>query len=1437
MKRLLFLALILLVANQSLKAQLNCADLSPSQYEICEDFTDGDITANPSWSGDTDYWTVVDGILQSAANAEENFAQLTTPLSSADDLQWEFSLNMDFNPSSNNYTDVYLMASGADLKTGVNGYFVRVGDSPDEVSLYRKDGTEEVKVIDGVDDVVDKSTVNIKVVVSRSATGEWILQHDVGNTGVLVAEATATDNTYTTSSHFGILIKYSSTRVDKFIFDNFFVGKKIEDTEAPEAVSVLVASANSLIVQFSEAPTTASATNTSNYQLNGNTTPTSANIDADDPTRVILQFASNFAASNTIDISGVMDIAGNTMSTASFPFNFVTLNTGDVIINEIFPDPSPVQGLPEAEFVELHNRTNSQVTLSGWGFTKSYPDVDFEIPAVSIEANGYIILCKQETEADWQSFGAAIGVWTSGTYLSNGGASLSLVDNTGNLINSVTYSDGWYQDSDKKGGGWTLELINPDNSCGTASNWIASQDATGGTPGTVNSVLGLFPDNEAPQVSSVSITGSNVVTITFNEGIDQASAAELSNYSIDNGLNITAVTEEEQAISLFLDGDLQQGIIYTITINGLEDCEGNSTSNLTAVVAVPEPASQYDVLINEIYADLDPSAPNAALDLPDAKYVELFNNSDKTISLSAWTFSDATKDAELGDFLMSPQSYVVLCAESNVAAFSTRGIPVLGVASFPEPNTTGDELTIRDDNGILIHQVNYNRDWYQDDVKESGGWSLELVDPNNPCAESSNWRASVAEIGGTPGAVNSVLGENADTEAPKVIGLNLVGDNGVALVFSETLDEVSASEVANYSIDNGLSITDVSLNGKTVQLTFSGALQVQQIYTLTINGVSDCVGNTTDNLTVPIGLADLADVYDVVINEIYADTEPPEDFEVEGLDLPDARFIELYNRSTKTINLANWMLIDAKPDTAILGGFLLLPDSYVILCKDDDEQAFVDRNIPVLGVDGFPTLNTSAESVAIVNGQGDVIHTAVYNKSTYRNEVKQEGGWTLEMIDPNNPCEGFINWRASEAMIGGTPGGVNSVLADNPDTSMPDLLRAEVLAPNVIQLIFSESLGQDMVEDASLYSIDNGIGTPQSVTLQGPEYFTVVLVLDAANRLQENTVYTITVGSGITDCAGNALSSLNTAQAGITQAAEAGDIVINEVLFNPASGGIDFVELYNNSDKIIDLAQWYIASAILDENPDSLVRITPITARFSFFPNAHIVLANLGGEYSASGRLVGVGGNVIIDQYGSCGPVQNNAFIPVSIPSMSDGEGLVALTDLLQTTVMDKLQYDADWHHAIVDDVNGVSLERIDPDGVTQDRNNWHSASAAVCYATPGYLNSQNYDVTPAEKSVSVDPKALSPDSDGFNDFTNISYRFDEPGYTANITIYDDRGREIRHLVKNELMGSEGVYKWDGANEAGEKASLGIYVIYIEVFKLNGDVEKFKETCVVGGKL
>jgi len=82
-----------------------------------------------------------------------------------------------------------------------------------------------------------------------------------------------------------------------------------------------------------------------------------------------------------------------------------------------------------------------------------------------------------------------------------------------------------------------------------------------------------------------------------------------------------------------------------------------------------------------------------------------------------------------------------------------------------------------------------------------------------------------------------------------------------------------------------------------------------------------------------------------------------------------------------------------------------------------------------------------------------------------------------------------------------------------------------------------------------------------------------------------------------------------------------------------------------------------------------------------------------------------------------------------------------------------------------------------------------------------------------------------------------IQYKIADPGYVANITIYDSQGRPVRYLVKNGTLGLGGQWNWDGLDEKGNKLPIGIYIIYTEIFNLQAKKQHFKTTVVLARKL
>jgi hypothetical protein len=99
------------------------------------------------------------------------------------------------------------------------------------------------------------------------------------------------------------------------------------------------------------------------------------------------------------------------------------------------------------------------------------------------------------------------------------------------------------------------------------------------------------------------------------------------------------------------------------------------------------------------------------------------------------------------------------------------------------------------------------------------------------------------------------------------------------------------------------------------------------------------------------------------------------------------------------------------------------------------------------------------------------------------------------------------------------------------------------------------------------------------------------------------------------------------------------------------------------------------------------------------------------------------------------------------------------------------------------------------------------------------------------------EPSTFSPDNDGYQDVVTILYSDDTPGLTANIFIFDSNGRQIKHLTKNELLGTNNSISWNGTTEDNALAPIGIYIIYIEVFSTDGNTQSFKKTCVLAHKL
>lgn len=649
----------------------------------------------------------------------------------------------------------------------------------------------------------------------------------------------------------------------------------------------------------------------------------------------------------------------------------------------------------------------------------------------------------------------------------------------------------------------------------------------------------------------------------------------------------------------------------------------------------------------------------------------------------------------------------------------------------------------------------------------------------------------------------------ADTIPPEIDSLLVPGSGELNIRFNEDITTDSALDTANYIVDQGAGNPErVSLISSTeVMLEFGSPFTEEVVYTLNVTGIADLSGNIIeDNSNSFVWYS--AKAFDIVINEIMADPDP-------SIELPLVEYVELYNVSAYPVNLNDWMFF-AGTNVKYLFDITIMPGSYLILCSEEDAGLMTPFG-KVMGIAGFPAIINSGATLTLKDRADHIISTVTYSREWYKDDYKTEGGWSLEQIDPANPCGGITNWKASEDHNGGTPGKPNSVSGENPDYTPPGIRKAVITGVNQLMVFFTESCDSLSARVRENYFVDNDFGNPDSVQLVAPDYSEVLLFF--SKTFVSNKVYTLEVNTGLYDCAGNSSGDILIMNFGLPENPDSLDVIINEVLFNPLLDGVDFVEIYNRSEKIIDLKLLKLATR--DEITGKLKSMYTVSEEPALlFP---------AGYLAVSTDII-----KLQEQYYVADP---GALLQMpEMPSFGNKYGRVILVDKWQQ-IFDEFAYDEKMHFPLLSSVEGVSLERINFDNPTNRETNWHSAAENAGFGTPGYRNSQYSEYIESEKEIWLLPEVFSPDNDGVDDNVLIHFAFKDPGHVASVFIFDAKGRIIRHLIKNELLSVEGFVSWDGLDDMDLKAQVGIYLVYVEIFDLKGNLKTYKKTCVLAGRL
>jgi hypothetical protein len=256
-------------------------------------------------------------------------------------------------------------------------------------------------------------------------------------------------------------------------------------------------------------------------------------------------------------------------------------------------------------------------------------------------------------------------------------------------------------------------------------------------------------------------------------------------------------------------------------------------------------------------------------------------------------------------------------------------------------------------------------------------------------------------------------------------------------------------------------------------------------------------------------------------------------------------------------------------------------------------------------------------------------------------------------------------------------------------------------------------------------------------------------------------------------------------------------LLINEIMYNTDKKSQEWIELYNPHDEVVNLAHW----SIRDSRKTTVISVPALLIPGQSF----IIISNAFLHDSLKSRTIVNSGL----------PEWNNS-----------GDEMVLYN--AEGQVSDSLVYSDEWGGK-----RFRSLERVQWDAPSTDPANWATCIDPAGH-TAGRCNSMHAPQPETTARLAISPSPFSPDQDGIDDITAISYELSMTHATVHIKIYDPAGRQVRYLANSLSSGPQHTVYWDGQDDFGRGCRIGVYIVYLQAIdEAVGKVEQAKEVCVL----
>ena len=1070
---------------------------------------------------------------------------------------------------------------------------------------------------------------------------------------------------------------------------------------------------------------------------------------------------------------------------------------GDVLINEVMADPRGLTKLPATEYVELHNTTDHEINLEGWAFV--YDKTSIPLPDAELPAGGYAVLYKAGREISVADGAAEVALKRFPANMINAGKPLTLKDPSGTVIHSYTYP--------KAKAGRSIER-------GEGDKWHLSSDPRGGTPGEENSE-GAPDEPEKPKASPGDVLINEVM----------ADPRGLTKLPVTEYVELHNTTDHE----IDLEG---WAFVYDKTSIPLPDAElpaGGYAVLYKAGREISVADGAAEVAVKRFPANMVNAGKPLALKDPSGtvihSYTYLKAKAGRSIERGEgdkWHLSSDPRGGTPGE--ENSEGALDKPDEPEKPKASPGDVLINEVMADPHGLTKLPATEYVELHNTTDHEINLE------------GWAFVYDKTIIPLPEAELPAGGYAVLYKAGREIS--VADGAAEVAVKRFPANMVNagkplalkDPSGTVIHSYTYPKAKAGR----SIERG--------EGDKWHLSFDprGGTPGEE----NSEGAPDKPDKPEKEKSSP---------GDVLINEVMADPR--------GLTkLPATEYVELHNTTDHEINLEGWAFVYDKtsiplPDTE-------LPASgYAVLYKAGREISAADGAAEV-AVKRFPAnMINAGKPLALKDPSGTVIHSYTYPKAKAGRSIERGEG---------------DKWHLSTDPRGGTPGEENSEGGpdepEKPKASPGDVLINEVMADprGLTKLPATEYVelhnttdheidleGWAFVYDktsiplpdaelpaggyAVLYKAGREISVADGAAEVALKRFPANLInagkplalKDPSGTVIHSYTYpkakagrSIERGEGdkwhlSSDPRGGTPGEENSEGAPdkpdkpdepnkpnepeATEQVEPREIILNEILFDPQPHGSEYIELYNRSDRTLSTHGLAIALRKSDGHLGTRHSLTSLATTLA--PGDYLVLTS---DPNGVTSLIRTPALDVIRRF--------------KLPALNNQGATIVLLRTADSTVVDEVTYSAKWHSGAVKIRKGVALERISPDGSSQEAANWTSASSETGYGTPGYKNSQSGTSSQIEEGATISEPEYNAST---RDYL-IRYRMDKPDYRCQMAVYSSNGQKVAVIANNQLLTPEGEIRWDGAG-----LTPGVYIFYVELYHPDGSSQHIRKPLLV----